>query len=185
MPLLLSFPCSLSQRICFCLVFLLSLSSVVGRVSARLNSSDFGRVSTRSAISWDKTPLFGYAVDRIHCLDIMYVYNVNTVGVLSIEFRLLIIYWYPHCLPTTDCIKKCSSSMATICMCATCSISDTIISHGDPGIIRAGIPKGTSYDNFVGRPCHCRDSNDKSYNRFRGNDGGAQGSRKGANRRRR
>ena len=89
-----------SQIICFCLVFLLSLSSVVGRVSARLNSSDFGRVSTRSAISWDKTPLFEYAFDCLHCQDMIYVYSVNTVGVLSIGYILLIIYW--HFLLFTD-----------------------------------------------------------------------------------
>ena len=78
-----------------CVLFrFLSLSSVVSRVSARLSSSGFGRVSTQSAMSWDTTPLFGYAVDRLYCREILYVYSVNTVGVISIGYILFIIYWY-------------------------------------------------------------------------------------------
>ena len=85
-----------------CVLFLfLSLSSVVSRVSARLSSSGFGRVSTQSAMSWDTTPLFGYAVDRLYCRDILYVYSVNTVGVLSIGCILLVIYWHFYCLSPT------------------------------------------------------------------------------------
>ena len=55
----------------------LSWSSVFIRVSTRLSSSDVGGVSTRSAMSWDKSPYVEHEIDRFHCNDILYVCNVN------------------------------------------------------------------------------------------------------------